>query len=316
MRHSVIVKPRVAEVQRCPYLGLHDDPSTALAYPSSWNYCYHATPAAPVAASHQAEVCLCPLHGNCVVYLTGKTDPLPASLRGKASRRQRYYFSKKSDRRILFLPLAAILLLVVLFLMLRSPLLREDRRILSLPGVSALLPLVTTQGRTPAGIAPVASQMPVTASSTPDAAPDLPTEEIALDSVLPSRSPAQKCGHELDVPFGKPVRFVLHRVLLGDSVALYAGRYETSTEAIMAVNYQLPVPLRPDWIVVIPVGTTGVYGLPPFETYHAPGMRLLADELAARLDSDVESIDKYNAFKGPCTVFSGWLLVPRETATP
>jgi hypothetical protein len=117
------------------------------------------------------------------------------------------------------------------------------------------------------------------------------------------------------VPFGEPVRIVLHRVLPGDSVTLYARRYDTSPEAILAINHELPVPLHPDWVLVIPLGTTAVYGLPPFETYHAGGIESSPGELAARLGADLKSISRYNGFEGPCGGFAGWLLVPRPPST-
>ncbi len=47
-------------LQNCPYLGLHDDQRTSLAYPSAWNYCYRARPPASVSISHQIAACLCP----------------------------------------------------------------------------------------------------------------------------------------------------------------------------------------------------------------------------------------------------------------
>jgi hypothetical protein len=76
-----------AGLERCPYLGLHDDSSTCLAYPSEWNYCYHAAPAAPVLVSHQADVCLGPRYFDCPVNLSSQWGRLPRPLRGRTSRR-------------------------------------------------------------------------------------------------------------------------------------------------------------------------------------------------------------------------------------
>lgn len=73
-----------AGLERCPYLGLHDDQSTSLAYPSAWNYCYHASPPASVLVSHQVEACLCPQYMDCALNHSNHWGRMPRSLRGKA----------------------------------------------------------------------------------------------------------------------------------------------------------------------------------------------------------------------------------------
>ena len=71
--------------ERCPHLGLHDDDSTCLAYASSWNYCYRATPPASVRTAYQVETCLCGRYVHCPVYLSSKGGALPRALRGHVS---------------------------------------------------------------------------------------------------------------------------------------------------------------------------------------------------------------------------------------
>ncbi|HLO31260.1 MAG TPA: hypothetical protein VK249_19075 [Anaerolineales bacterium] len=102
--------------QRCPYLGLHDDESTALAYASAWNYCYHANPPASILVSHQAEVCLCPQYVDCAVNLANEWGPMPRSLRGDARGSiLKKESSRKFTRTILAVLLAAIVILIILW---------------------------------------------------------------------------------------------------------------------------------------------------------------------------------------------------------
>jgi hypothetical protein len=147
-----------------------------------------------------------------------------------------------------------------------------------------------------------------TSNKTPQIT-DLPfTPSLGL---APTSIPEGTCGHALDTPFGKKIKFLIHRVARGENLTLYARQYETSTNAILAINYQLPMPVWEDWMIVIPVKTLDVSELPPFEPYQAIGTRLSLSELARQLNTDAQSLYSYNAFEGPCKLFSGWLLVPR-----
>jgi len=154
---------------------------------------------------------------------------------------------------------------------------------------------------------------------------DLPTQTADLSlTPLPAVSqtlkvtstPVGTCGHSLDVPFGGDVKFVIHRISRGENLNLYALKYETSTDAIVAVNHHLPMPVWEDWILVIPVDIMYVYDLPQFEPYQAIGASLSLEELAQQLNTDPQSLSEYNAFEGPCKVFSGWLVIPRKTRNP
>ena len=92
---------------------------------------------------------------------------------------------------------------------------------------------------------------------------------------------------------------------------MYADKYHSSVDAIVAVNHDLPMPIWTDWIIVVPVDTMDVKGIPPFETYQAVGVTLSLEELARQLGTDPLSLRKYNFFEEPCEMFSGWLLIPR-----
>ncbi len=97
-----------ALVTRCPYLGLHDDSATSLAFPSTWNYCYRARPPAPVLLSQQTKACLGPGYANCPVYLRKETGALPSNLRGSSSPVRTRRHSRRTR--------AALLILILIFL--------------------------------------------------------------------------------------------------------------------------------------------------------------------------------------------------------
>lgn len=67
---------------RCPYIGLVDDPNTALGFPSRGNLCYRAQPHSTIKGSHQVRFCLTGQHTNCPVFNAARPVPMPASLAG------------------------------------------------------------------------------------------------------------------------------------------------------------------------------------------------------------------------------------------
>ncbi len=68
----------------CPYLGLKDDPTTALSFPSPGNVCYQARPIASVKGTYQERYCLTENHTACPLYQATHPMPLPASMTSSA----------------------------------------------------------------------------------------------------------------------------------------------------------------------------------------------------------------------------------------
>ena len=317
--------------ETCPYLGLHDDSATSLAYPSNWNYCYRARPPASVSISHQVAACLSRAHVDCPVYLAERERPLPSGLRGSSTVPvRRAHRRARSNRAVVWmLLLAALLLLAAWWAWGRQffPLPAQPIPTSSLAAVLTDVPsptatvlvewtnpalIVLTQARTPT---PRASQTPagtVSPSSTPTLTlipSRTPTKTVTLTS--PPTLPPGACGHPLDAQFGAEVKFVIHRVAGGDSMDLFISKYQTSLEAIRAVNFSLHIPLWAEAIMVIPIGRTDTRGIPAFEPYQASGENMALDALAQKLNTDAQSLQKYNAFDDSCKTFVNWLLIPR-----
>lgn len=64
----------------CPFLGLKEDGSTSLSFPSPGNHCYHSRPVSPVNAEHQNQFCLTSGHVNCPVFQAAHPISLPETL--------------------------------------------------------------------------------------------------------------------------------------------------------------------------------------------------------------------------------------------
>ena len=298
--------------QNCPYLGLHDDQRTSLAYPSAWNYCYRVHPPASVSISHQIAACLCPEFIQCPVYLAAQEGTLPATLRGSSTvPAGRIKSARRKTRRIAWSVFIIILLTMLVI---------AGQRFF--PG---FFPLTTTAARLgltdPAqvGVAPtftpnaILPQTLPTATLVPNTGTPTQTNPLIRSSTTPL---PKRCGYTLDTPFGTDVKFTLHQIARGENLDKLAVQHQTTMDAIRAVNYSMPLPVWEDWIVIIPVGISDIKGLPSFEPYRADGTIFSIEELALRLNADAQSLLKYNAFDASCTLFKGWLIIPRTPKVP
>lgn len=63
-----------------------DDPDTSLAYPSEWNYCYHASPPHPPNYEHQRVYCLSDTFSSCPFFRKEENSPLPEYIRLQVSK--------------------------------------------------------------------------------------------------------------------------------------------------------------------------------------------------------------------------------------
>jgi hypothetical protein len=64
----------------CPFLGIKEDPSTVIAFPSIFNLCNLAEPRAAPAIVHQKAFCLVEAHKTCPVFLKKEIGPLPRDM--------------------------------------------------------------------------------------------------------------------------------------------------------------------------------------------------------------------------------------------
>lgn len=299
----------------CPYLGLPDDSRTSLAYPSLWNHCYRVNHPAPIALAHQGRICLNSFD-QCPVYKAGERSSAQADAIGSTKTARE---TKRQPGKWLRILLVALLLVFVVGGILLARFLVNMPAMIGVPGLRSA-PLNTTvllvSHTAPTPVAATAAiQDTVTDPQT------TVTQLPATISVVPGLEATQQltatsiplCGHPLDVPFGENVQFILHRILPGENLTKLAALHQTTEQSIVEINYDMPIPVWVDQLVVIPIGVANTNGLPQFETYYLAGEETSMEDLAIKLHVDPQTLQKYNHFAGQCTSYSGWFLIPRTT---
>jgi LysM repeat protein len=292
----------------CPFLGLVDDPHTAISYPSPKNCCTHARPVMPINRAHQEHLCLSKNFKTCPIKLKEHLEPLPKEFCAG--------HSDQKTNRGLWLGGAVVMgaFLIALFT--------------GILHIKPLDTLFTVQGQY---ISPLSTSiateplfLPLDPTPTPTHTPILPTQTVTPTStaigptkkVSPTRTatrptqtvtqtqttivlvPTDIPMHQLDTPFGDAPRFVIHRVIAGENFYRLSEKFNTSQEAIVAINYQMKPGLWANTIIVIPVGMRDVSGLPSFSLYLVAESGMTVEELARKESVDIALLLKYNALPG------------------
>jgi hypothetical protein len=289
--------------QVCPFLGLEDDSATALSYPSSHNFCFHKRKAVPVKSEYQRKYCLTINHVGCEEYNRKTNTFFPISPRINRLLGVRKIIGKAR--------IWIILIFIVIVILITLLVVIGGLSVFGLPGnpMAQSIPVSLTGvlQQTP-------TDLPVQIQNTPSptllvmASPLLPIETFAPTIVSP---------HVLETPIGVEHQLVIHRAQAGESLMSIASRYWTTVDAIQAVNYYLPSPLRIDWLIIVPINQTDVQGMPVFEAYQVK-TAISVRTLALQLPVDPAVLELYNGFGNSEFLSPGdWVLVPHmSTATP
>lgn len=276
----------------CPFLGFEDDPTTALAYPASFNFCYKCKPIASVNLAHQRNRCLTAEFTECVVFQTEEPGPMPKELRGE----------KIAKRKTMgWLPIAALALVLIMALI-GGVLIG----IIPIPGFSPPY-MIVYDTEEPAEL-PIHTETPALTTPTLKPTTTLTQTETPKPTATPypSRTPLG-----LETPFGDSPELVIHKVLEGVGYLLIAENFHTSVEAIKAINYQAPEALWLGTILVVPKNTDEVSHLPQFKTYEVNAEGLTIELLSERLNVDVELMKEYNRLPAGVNLKLGeWLVIP------
>lgn len=280
----------------CPYLGLCDDPDTALTYPSTESYCHKVKPPTVPNLDQQLSVCLTGQYSTCQIFQSQTEQRMPKELTLKAigKRRGRSYF--------VYLGILAFLTMVALII---------------------LLPYVHPQEQTE-DIATISSPAPTETPLLPVGfTTQAATVELALPTETPFPSPQPTPtatpiethkAHYLEEPFGESQRFIVHRVSPGESLLFLATQYNTTTEIIKAANYHLIVPIWVDSFIIIPLDRIELGDLPAFEAYQITENNITLRHLAERFVLDLHTLVSYNDIPADENLFLGeWILLPRES---
>ncbi len=273
---------------RCPRLGLSDDADTAFGFPSKWNYCHSAKPIAAPKLAHQRKICLSSEHTLCPVLNSEERKSLPKNL-CMPKRRTR----KKNLWRWLVVGMIFLFLIAgaLIFSGFWSPDWMSDVFVLKAEP-TLIVEIIETE--------------------TPQADIQTSTPQARQENATPTEVAfVGQCAYPLEIPFGENGQFLVHQVENGENMLMLADYYETTTEAINAVNYYLPSPLWAEQIMIIPllVEEDSAPSLKPvFVDEDDISLVKLAQDLSVSL-SDLQELNQLSPF---CRSFRGWLLVPVE----
>jgi len=252
----------------------------------------------PPNIKHQSEFCLCENYHHCPVFLQQQIAPLPNHLRAPLNRTNRVHGLSRRN---------SIIVLVVLFIILLGGWV-----------ISNQMPFLRIIANTPSSV-PIINIPIVASASSPKATITATfTQTYTMTATKPPESATGLLSkRQLDMPIGTDYKFILHRVKEGENLDQYAAQYNTSTEAIILINYNLKTPVWVDTVVIIPVDLMNVGNLPSFEAYNVLQPGNSPNALAKELMVDAADLKYYNALHDTESLLVGdWLLVPRPRAAP
>lgn len=279
----------------CQYLGLLNDPKTIFNFPSLGNLCYRCRPPSVPLLEHQLSTCLTKSFTKCTVYSSEKGNKLPKNLSELAN-------YKATNRKLPWIiggTAIIALISVVILLNQNKPVTKpEFNNVDSSTLVQETLTDESSQSMTP-------NQEGLVTATNTEIAPNVTAEA--------TQTAATEVTHKLDTPIGGEQKFIIHQVLDGESIEQYAIQYNTSKDAIIDVNYFLPIPLWINWLIIIPVDLMDTVNLPTFEAYVVIDEMITVEQLAEKLAIDVTELGFYNGIESDYVLKSGnWLLIPRE----
>ncbi len=275
----------------CPFLGFCDDRDTALSYPSNFNCCFKSKPVVPVSFYHQKKTCLSKNYLDCSVYKSASIIPLPNEMVGKYPRAGKFKFWQG--------------LIVAIIVILIGVTVSALFGVFNLSGVTAFLKEASITMIPPLDSLPLETNtvLPPTSTNTQTLAP------TGTDTPI---FPTAIAHHLLETTFGENPELVLHRVLEGEAFILLANTYNTSAEAIQAINYGMENTLFAYQVIVIPVNTTDITSLPAFTVFEVIEDNLLIETVAIGFNVDIDDLRQYNHLPEGYILTKGeWLLIPR-----
>lgn len=293
-------------VNFCPYLGLWNDSATSLGFPSEANCCYRFNPPVNVKFDHQENFCLGKEYLSCPVY-QGLMDRKLIEwdeVEGSGRNQNR----KSLNRAALLIALFALILIITLGVAYWRGWWVFSR---------GTVPVSPTSTKIESGTTPTAF-LTATFSVTPIVkdTPTLPLTATSPATVSPTAT-LRPSNTPTNVPTTKmSSKYTIHQVKPGEGLEILAKQYQTTPEAIKALNYYIPTPLWSDWLIVIPVGIKNPEGLPSLQAYinYTEGITLA--DLAKKLVTDVSLLAELNAMNATDKIaYKQPLIVPRVKST-
>lgn len=270
----------------CPFLGLSSDAKTAVSYPSPLNVCHRIAPPDSPDIPHQRNYCFTEAHAQCEIFISTKIEKSEKQMIKKDHKVKR---TKKSP--IFFLiGILALALCTILGLVQ-----------IKLGYFSANLKPTSTLHSDMLNTSPAVQPKPTNTlipSKTPTQIP-------------PTQTVTQSPPHYLETPFGQDRKFIIHRLVEGESLILLASTYNTTPEAIKAINYDYRDVLWAGSVLIIPVNQTEVNGVNPMSAYLIENDGITIEKLAQDKNVSIAALCSLNALPEGYSFHSGeWVLIP------
>ncbi len=285
--------PKTSFVPGCPYLGLKNDPSTSLTYPSTGNVCFHCQSPTIPKLEYQEHYCLTESHVECSVYHKPETKEFPVELKQIVVKPKQQ--TKPWQLPVLFI--GVVLAGILIWFGYQSV------TFTSLAATFTQIPYQTATEEVKPQTSPT---IPPTSTDKPTAVPPTATPE-PTQTLLPPQF------HGLEIPVsvdGK--QFLIHMVIEGDQMLFLARDYKTSIEVIQALNNGIPQALWAGTGIVIAPGMVEIDPpLPAFSTYKVTEIEIKIEALAVKLKTDPALFQHYNRCEPGCLLKKGdWVIVP------
>ena len=133
---------------------------------------------------------------------------------------------------------------------------------------------------------------------------------LTVSPPVPLETSDQVHVFTLDTPIDKNNKLIIHRVAAGESIDQYASKFNTSIDAIRAINSNLASVLFIDQILVIPIDIFDVSNLPIFEAYQVNVNVLSVQNIVNQLSVAMDAFRLYNNIPLNHIFDSGeWVLV-------
>lgn len=280
--------PNLLRGKLCPFLGLDDDRETALSYPSVHNYCYHLKSASSVDLIQQRQFCLSNKYNTCPIYSNENVVKAPEGW----GRKNNLSLKPKPWMiwALVFFAFVVIVLISYLLGLFKKP--------------PAANPILNSPSPTTSVVEANSTSLPTLTLAVITAEPtitEVPTQAI---EIVP---------HMLETPFRNSPRLLVHQVKEGEGFIMLAEKYQTSVDAIKAINYAITDSLLYNQILVIPVNTSDISDLPSFSVYQEQEGNVTVEELANRMQLDAASFSSYNDLPLNYLVSQGeMLLIPHQ----
>jgi len=273
----------------CPYLGLVHDAATHMNFPSIANQCLYDKKNGSPSLIHQQGYCLSNAYEDCILHQTAVSE---------------IGVTSSSPSRVAGITMVVILLVgsLVFFSF-----------YVSLPGMFFFSASDALPEPSEISVSPVKTL----SSPTSTLIPATPTDGSTV-TPSPGKTPVPLgIPHVYEVtklPPGVSHGLLIHVVKYGETLDMIAANYATTVQAIMAVNYELDLPIWADYPIVIPVGAKDTSGLLPFEVYVINDYETIsAEALANILAVDAKDLEFYNLCGVNCRFTRGdVLLIPRN----